>query len=238
MIKRFSFLLFLSLSLVACDPADLQRVLDSVSESTVLSDADVANGLKEALNKGVGSGVTYLSSTDGYYKSAYKILLPEEAQSVINNLKVVPGFEKVEEEIVKMINRSAEDAAKKAKPIFVNAIKQMTFKDVWNILMGEKNAATQYLHGSTYNPLYTEFEPVVVNSLNKFGALDYWTDVITKYNSLPFVKDVNPKLEDHITHKALEGLFDMVEKKEFKIRTDLTERTSNLLKRVFAKQDK
>jgi len=137
-----------------------------------------------------------------------------------------------------LINRSAEDAAKKAGPIFVSAIKQMSFKDVWNILMGDKNAATQYLHSSTYNPLYNEFEPVVVNSLNKFGALDYWTDLVTKYNSLPFVKDVNPKLENHITSKALVGLFDMVEKKEYKIRTDISERTTGLLKRVFAKQDK
>ena len=237
MARKFSILL-LSVFLFACDPVDIQRALDTLGESTVLSDQDVANGLKEALNKGVSSGVDYLSSTDGYYKSAYKILLPAEAQKVIDKLKVIPGFDMVEEEMIKKINRSAEHAATKAKPIFVSAIKQMTFKDVWNILMGEKNAATQYLYGSTYDPLYDEFQPVIVNSLNQFGALDYWTQLVTKYNSLPFVKDVNPKLEDHITHKALDGLFDMVEKKEYAIRSDIKERTTDLLKRVFAKQDK
>jgi len=235
---KYLSIFFLSLFLVACDPADLQRALDTLGESTVLSDADVSNGLKEALHNGVGSGVSYLSKTDGYYKSVYKILLPDEAQMIIDKLKIIPGFDKVEEEIIMRVNRSAELAAGKAKPIFANAIREMTFKDVWNILKGEQNAATQYLHTSTYTPLYHEFQPVIVESLNHFGALDYWTDLVMKYNSLPFVKKVNPSLEDHITKKALEGMFDMVEKKEIAIRSDIKERTSDLLRRVFAKQDK
>ena len=237
MFRKLSILL-LSVFLLACDPADLQRALDTLGESTMLSDQDVAAGLKEALHNGVGSGVAYLSKTDGYYKSVYKILLPDEAQAVINKLKVIPGFDKVEEEIILKVNRAAELAASKAKPIFADAIRQMTFKDVWNILMGEQNAATQYLYTTTYTPLYHEFEPVIVESLNHYGALDYWTDLVNKYNSLPFAKKVNPLLQDHITKKALEGMFDMVEEKEIAIRTDIRERTSDLLKRVFAKQDK
>jgi len=224
--------------MISCDPADLQRVLDTVGESTVLSDSDVANGLKEALHNGVGSGVEYLSKTDGYHKTVYKILLPEEAQMVINKLKIIPGFDKVEDEIILKVNRAAEHAASKAKPIFMDAIKDMTFKDVWGILMGEQNAATTYLHDNTYSELYKEFQPVIVESLNQFGALDYWTQLVTKYNDLPFTKDVNPYLEDHITTKALVGMFDMIEIKELGIRTDIRERTSGLLKRVFAKQDK
>jgi hypothetical protein len=104
--------------------------------------------------------------------------------------------------------------------------------------MGEKNAATTYLHNKTYSSLYNEFKPVMNTSLNKFGALDLWTDAITKYNSLPFVTKVNPDLADHVTSKALVGLFSLVEKKELGIRTDINQRSSDLLKRVFAKQDK
>jgi hypothetical protein len=227
----------ISVFLMACDPADLQRAIDTFGESTVLSDADVANGLKEALHNGVGAGVDYLSKTDGYHKTVYKILLPEEAQNVINKLKVIPGFEKVEEEIILKVNRAAELAASKAKPIFTDAIRDMSFRDVWGILRGEQNAATMYLYDNTYSELYGEFKPVIVSSLNQYGALDYWTSLVSKYNSLPFVKKVNPYLEDHITTKALDGLFDMIEKKELGIRTDIRERTSDLLRRVFAKQD-
>ena len=86
-------------------------------------------------------------------------------------LKIIPGFSNVEEELVKRLNQGAEDAASKAKPIFVGAIKQLTFADVMNILMGEQNAATQYLHRTTNQALYNEFNPVIVNSLNKFSCL-------------------------------------------------------------------
>ena len=140
--------------------------------------------------------------------------------------------------MVKRLNQGAEDAARKAKPIFVSAIKQLTFTDVMNILMGEQNAATQYLHTTTNQALYNEFNPVIVSSLNKFNALEYWASAVNKYNSIPFIEKVNPDLADYVTNEALVGLFVLVEKKEAGIRTNVNERTSSLLKRVFAKQDK
>lgn len=222
--------------LFSCDPKDLQKVLDSVS-SVPLTNADIAAGLRQALDKGVDQSVKTLSAQDGYYASIYKILLPEEAAKVIDKLKFIPGFSDLEEQAIKKINKAAEDAALKAGPIFLNAIKQMTFEDVMGILMGEKNAATTYLHNKTYQALYNEFKPVMVTSLNKFGALDLWTDAIGKYNSLPFISKVNPDLADHVSNKALIGLFALVEKKELGIRTDISQRTTDLLKKVFAKQD-
>ena len=237
--KKIFVVLSMSLVLISCDPATLQRALETASQqSSTLTDHEVASGLKEALTMGVSSGVDYLSAQDGYYKSVYKILLPTEAQTVVNKLKIIPGFELVEEEIIKRVNKSAELAASKAKPIFVNAIRQLTFKDVWNILTGDKNAATQYLYKTSYDQLYGEFQPVIINSLNQYNALDYWTQAVNKYNTIPFVSKVNPKLENYITEKALEGLFDMVEKKELSIRNDIRERTTDLLRKVFARQDK
>lgn len=228
--------LFFSIFLFACNPADMQRAMDILG-STPLTDLDVSNGLKEALNLGVDNSVKFLSAKDGYYASAYKILLPDEARTVIDKLKFIPGFTNLEEEVIKKINQGAEDAAKKAGPIFVGAIKQMSFTDAMNILTGPKNAATSYLHDNTYNALYAEFKPVLVNSLNTYGALDLWSNAVTKYNSLPFITDVNPDLADHVSAKALVGMFDLVEKKELGIRTDLSQRSSSLLQKVFAKQD-
>jgi hypothetical protein len=213
-------------------------VLNAALGQTGLSQQDAAGGLKEALEAGISKGSDRLSSLDGYYKSElYKILLPEEAQPVINKLKLVPGFSDFEAKAIEKINRAAENAAKRAKPIFVDAITSMTFSDAMDILLGTDDAATQYLHASTYDPLYGEFKPVIVNSLNETGALDYWTSAMTAYNKLPFVKKMNPKLEDHVTERALYALFDMVEKEEKAIRTDVSKRTSDLLRRVFAAQD-
>jgi hypothetical protein len=230
------YLGFLSFILFSCDPAVMQKVLESAGQTQV-SELEISDGLKEALNKGIDSGVNYLSAENGFYSSPYKILLPEEARKVTEKLKVIPGWDKVENEITLKLNRAAEDAVKTAKPIFINAIKQMTFNDVKNILFGDKNAATQFLHRTTYNSLYNEFNPVIVGSLNKFNALDYWSNAVTSYNKIPFVTKMNPKLDDYVTNKALDGVFDMVEKKELDIRNNLAARTTDLLKRVFGMQD-
>lgn len=235
--KVFMILTLLwSLSLVSCDQATLAKFLEA-STQAVMSNDQIAQALKQALNKGVKTGVQYLSKEDGFLKTAYKIPLPDEAAQVVEKLKIVPGFDKVEQEIIERINRSAEDAMKKATPIFVNAVSSMTISDAMNILMGENNAATTYLNRTTYKPLYGEFEPVIVNSLNKFKALDYWTDVVSKYNSIPFVKKLNPKLEDYITTKALAAIFDRIEKEELNIRQNVSARTTDLMRQAFAKQD-
>lgn len=203
-----------------------------------LSQEDAGNGLKEALNIGVNDAVDFLSVEDGYYKSAYKILLPEEAQKVTNKLSVVPGFKDAEDKMVEKINRAAEDAAEEAKPIFISAIKKMSFKDAMNILMGNKDSATRYLEKSTFDQLYNAFKPIIVNSLAKVKATEYWSGAVNAHNKIPFTKKANPDLEDYVTRQALSGMFGLVEKKEEDIRGDKSLRTNDLLKKVFAKQDK
>ncbi len=229
-IRIIIFSLFFSLLLPSCDT--LKQVL---SEPT---SAEIGSGLKQALEFGINEGATLLSQRDGYLKSAYKILLPEEARRVTNRLKIIPGFSDLENVIVEKLNHAAEDAAKSAAPIFVDAIKEMTFDDALNILLGPKDAATQYLHTKTYSPLYQKFQPVIIASLNKFNAIQYWADAINAYNKIPLVEKVNPKLDEYVTEKALDGLFSMVAQKELVIRTDVSSRTTDLLKKVFAKQDK
>ncbi len=236
MIKKIFLLTAITsmLSLVACD--ELKNAATTVL-TTALSNEDIGNGLKAALNLGIGKGADELSKKGGYFNSAYKILLPEEARQITDKLRVIPGFTQLENNILEKINAGAEDAAVKAKPIFINAIKQMTFSDALNILMGDKNAATAFLKRTTYDQLYKEFSPSIVESLDKFGARKLWGDATTTYNSIPFVKKTNPNLDDYVTKEALNGLFSMVELKERSIRANLSERTTPLLQNVFAKQD-
>ena len=215
----------------------LNKAKDALS-GVGLTDDEIGMGLKEALNAGTGEAVDFLSAEDGFYKSVYKIALPEEAQTIVQKLSMVPGFNDLETKLVERMNRAAELAVVKAKPIFVSAIKNLTFKDVTNILMGEKDAATRYLERTTREQLYAEFQPIIAQALDEVNARSLWKEAVTAYNKIPLVKKTNPDLDDHVTNKSLGGVFGLIEKKEEGIRTDVSQRSSDLLQKVFAKQDK
>jgi hypothetical protein len=219
--------------------AEMQQVINQLPQAQgILSQAEIASGLKEALNNGIDKQVVKLTAIDGFYKNEMvKILLPEELKKVDKGLRDI-GMSKLADEGLKVINRAAEDAVKESTPIFVDAIKGMTFTDAKNILLGDERSATTYLQNSTSTALYAKFNPVIKNSFAKVGADKVWTNIITKYNSIPLVKKVNPDLTDYTTNKAMEGVFKMVAVEEKNIRTNLASRTSDLLKRVFALQDK
>ena len=223
-------------SLFSC--AEMQQVLDQLPQGTgVLSQAEIGNGLKEALNNGIAKQVSKLTATDGFFKNeAVKILLPEELQTVDEKLRQI-GMSKLADEGLKVINRAAEDAVKEATPIFVDAVKQMSFNDAKNILMGNESSATTYLQNTTSTTLYTKFNPIIKKSYTKVGADKVWKEIITKYNSIPLVKKVNPDLTDYTTKKAIEGVFKMIAVEEKDIRTNLASRSSDLLRKVFALQD-
>lgn len=238
MFKQITLILAL-FSLTACDTTDLNSVLGTVlGDENGLTSTEIGNGLKQALEIGISKGSERLSRENGYFQSPYKILLPEEARKVTDRLQNVPGFTRLEENILEKINRGAEDAASKAKPIFVDAIKAMTIRDALGILKGDKDAATSYLKRVTYQQLYNEFNPVIVASLDKFNAREYWSSAVNTYNRIPLVNDeVDPDLDDYVTNKALDGLFAQVAKEELDIRNNIAARTTDLLRRVFAAQD-
>lgn len=215
--------------------AELQQVAGDIMNQ---NNPDIAAGLREALDNGISKQVIKLTAVDGFYKNELvKIMLPDELQKVDKALRDV-GMGKLADEGLKVINRAAEDAVKEATPIFVDAVKQITFTDAKNILLGTADAATVYLQNATSQALYDKFNPVIKNSYTKVGADKVWTSIITKYNNLPLVKKVNPDLTDYTTKKAMEGVFKMIALEEKNIRTDLSARTSDLLKSVFALQDK
>jgi len=229
-------LLFLTVfTLQSC--AELQAIASQLPQGGPLSQADIGNGLRQALNKGVTQEVSKLSATDGFFRNeAVKILLPQELQEVDNGLRKI-GLGSIADEGLKLLNRAAEEATKEALPIFVDAVKDITFADAKNILLGDQRAATSYLESKTQRELYNKFSPVIDNNLSKVGATKLWSDAITRYNQIPLLNDVNPDLRDYVTQKALEGVFKMIAKEEIEIRTQVNERTTDLLKRVFALQD-
>jgi hypothetical protein len=231
--------LFTVLSLTSC--VELQQVLNQIPQTQGLGGfgmIDVAGGLKEALNNGISKQVSKLTATDGFYSNqTVKILLPADLQKVDTALRKI-GLNSLADQGLKAINRAAEDAVKEATPIFVSAVSNITFADAKGILMGNENSATAYLQNTTTAALYSKFNPVVKNSFSKVGADKIWSNIITKYNSLPLVTKVNPDLNDYVTNQALIGVFKMIAVEEKDIRTNLSARTSMLLQSVFAMQDK
>src|SRR5690606_21251736 len=166
--------------------------------------------------------------TDGFLKKELeKIILPQELQKVDKTLRDI-GLSSLADEGLKVLNRAAEEAVGEATPIFVNAVRGITFGDAKNILLGGDNAATQYLTQATEAELYAKFNPVIKTSFEKVVADRIWATLITKYNSLPLTNDVNPDLTDYVTQEALQGVFTMISIEEKEIRTKASSRTTAL----------
>lgn len=228
-------MLVLVFSLSSC--AEMQQVMNQLPQTQGFG-LDIAGGLKEALNNGISKQVIKLTATDGFYRNeAVKILLPNELKKVDSSLRKI-GLGSLADEGLKALNHAAEDAVKEATPIFVNAVMNMSFNDARTILMGNESSATMYLQNSTSTALYGKFNPVIKNSFNKVGADKVWANIINKYNMIPLVQKVNPDLTDYVTNQAMAGVFKMIAVEEKNIRTDLNARTSVLLQKVFAMQDK
>lgn len=235
MLRNKLIILSLSLFFISCD--ELQNVVGTVPNGGGISDAMIAGGLRQALDFGIDKQVKKLTKKDGFYKNQLvKILLPQELQKVDKTLRDI-GLANLADQGLLVLNRAAEDAVKEATPIFVNAVKDITFNDAKNILLGPDNSATNYLQGRTNAALYAKFNPVIQNSFAKVGADQIWSNIINKYNSIPFVNQVNPDLTDYVTNEALKGVYKMISIEEKQIRTKISSRTTDLLRKVFALQD-
>ena len=214
--------------------ATLTQIADAAGQQLLNpTNTEINSGIKEALEKGTGISAERLSVQNGYLGNLdVKILFPQEAKNVESTLRSL-GLGSMCDQVITSLNRAAEDAAMEAKPIFVDAIKQMSFQDVQKILLGEQNAATQYFQGTTTSSLSSKFSPIIDASLKKVDATKYWSDVMTRYNKVPFVKKVNTDLTAYVTQKAIDGLFIEIAKEELKIRENFSARTSPLLQKVF-----
>ncbi len=231
--------------------AELVSILESLPVDVPLTEQEVADGLKEALITGAKNSSSILSAENGYYgDELVKVLLPDEASVILENLAKIPGGDKLVEDVVLRINRAAEDAAREVTPIFVNSITQMTISDAFSILRGSDDAATQYLSNTTRTELYNLYKPKIQASIEKdliagISTKDSWDALTGKWNTMANsvvgkiagFKPVNVDLDNHLTNRALDGVFLKVQEEEKKIRTNVSARITPLMKKVFGSLD-
>lgn len=233
--KQKIIFLALMVGMISC--AELEQISKEIAKSGNLTEQQIANGLQEALSKGVDQQVSKLTKEDGFYNnSLVKIGLPQELSSIESTLRSL-GLNNLTDQGIKALNTTAQQAVKEATPIVKKAIQDLTFEEAKNILLGNNIAATTYLREKTQEELYQKFEPIVKDNFQKVGAEQIWQNVIQKYNQIPLTENVNPDLTDYVTNEALKGVFKMIELEEVQIRNDAKERGTELLRRVFALQD-
>jgi len=239
---------FVILSLISC--AELEqaaKVLSTSESSTTLTKTDIAKGLKEALRVGTDTAVNQLSKVNGYYQDELvKILLPDEADVIVENINKIPGGDQLVHKVIKSINRAAEDASKKAAPVFKQSITSMSISDALSILNGPDTAATHYLRKTTYQQLYNLYKPKIKTSIHKdlvgsVSTAEAWNELTSAWNKFANsmvgqvggYEPVNIQLEDYLTQKALNGLFIKIAEEEKQIRKDPVARVNDILKRIF-----
>ncbi|MCW3084494.1 MAG: hypothetical protein JWP12_1860 [Bacteroidetes bacterium] len=206
--------------------------VQNTTKSTVSND-DVVSGLKEALTIGTNNSTSLASKVDGFYKNpALFIPFPTQAQKVKDYAKQV-GMSSQVDKFEMTLNRAAEEAAKNAAPIFINAVKGMSITDGFSILKGGDNAATLYLKDKTTAELTAKFRPIVQAAIDKVQLTKYWNPLVTKYNKIPMVQKQNPDLTAYVTGKAIDGLFKLIADEELKIRKDPAAQVTTLLQNVF-----
>lgn len=199
-----------------------------------LTEANAAEGIKAALDQGIGKSVLQLNTVDGFFKDAlYKVLLPPDAQKLVNTFRTI-GLGNLVDKAILQINRGAEDAAGFAKPIFVDAIKSMTLQDAIGLVKNGDTSATHFFRVKTTDKLVAAFEPVIQSSLQKVDATKYYGELVTKYNNFPTTrKKINPDLASYVTERATYALFDLIAKEEVNIRSNIAARSTAILEKVF-----
>ena len=242
----------LALAILLTGCAEVMQIAQQTLEGNApLTQNEIIAGLKEALVTGTNNSVSILGAQNGYYKDELvKILLPPEADIIVDNIGKVPGGQKLLDDVLLHINRAAENAAKEAAPIFVSNIKSMTITDAVGILKGNDNAATAYLHKTTYDQLFELYRPKIKASVEKelvggVSTKESWDTLVGKWNQVAGsflgqtagLKKVDTQLEDYLTAKALDGVFLKIAGEEKLIREDPAARVTSLLKRVFGSID-
>ena len=205
----------------------------STTTPPALTNDEVIKGLKEALTVGTNNSSGNASKVDGYLKNPQLFIpWPAEAQAMKDKL-IKLGMQKKVTEFETSLNRAAEEAAKKASPVFVDAITGMSIGDGFAILKGSDTAATHYLREKTFTPLKAQFMPVVKEAIAKTKVTSLWTPLANIYNKIPGVKKQNPDLNDYVCTKAVNGLMTLIKDEEAKIRKDPMAQVTDLLKKVF-----
>lgn len=235
--KKYILLLTLPIVLWSCEGLNLAHIEDAVGSMAKPTSAEASKGLKEALKIGLNKGVGNLSVKDGFWgDQAKRILLPAEVLKIEKDLKSLPIVGQEYDRMVENMNHGAEEAVGLAKDVFIDAVTKMTLKDALGILTDVNGAATKYLKKATSSNLEAKFQPVIKKSLDKIGVTRNWNSISSAYNVFA-AKKVNTDLNAHVTTKAMDVLFQEVEKQENLIRSNPAQRVSEILKKVFGYAD-
>ena len=227
-----TFLLILPLMLFGCSDKALQE-----TDYVPLTEAEVTQALKDVLSRGIVRSVASASRSDGYFANPQlKIELPEDAAKLTNTLRKL-GFGADIDRSVLQLNRAAEQAAGRAKPVFIKAITSMSIDNAFDLLNGAQDAATRYLIDESGDELYEQFRPIISQALAETSAARYYADIVNHYNALPLVYDADPQLDDYLTEQALDGLFVLMAQEEATVRTLASSRSTRLMRRVFGSLD-
>ena len=228
MLKRLFIIFSIAITISSCD------TLSKLPGYTTITESEAAEGMRQALDLGIGRGVSLLNRNDGFFgNQAYKLFLPPDAQRIESTLRQL-GMGGMVDRAILQINRAAEDAVGYARPIFADAIREMTITDAINIIRGPNDAATQYFRQKTHTKLVQAFSPVIKSSLEKFSATKYYNEVINTYNNFPTtINKLNPDLPSYVVGKAVDALFDQIALEEANIRANPVARTTDILKKVF-----
>ena len=224
-------LLALSLSstlfLSSCD------TLKQIASAIGPSELEMAAGLREALSQGLFRGFdAFANPNEG--NPALRFAFPGDAAKIEKTLKDL-GLTNLMNQVTSKFTNAMSSAVTSAKPIFLNAVKQMSLRDVAGILITDNTrAATDYFKTTMYQELMTAFRPIVDSTANLNGANKEWTNLVSVYNKIPFInKQLEPSLTDFIAARAIDGMFGMVAKEEEDIRTKYEFRKTDLMKKVF-----
>ncbi len=231
---RKIFIILFAITSLGLSSCEVLNQLPTTTGVGGLSQAEAAQGIKAALDQGIGKSVLQLNKVDGFFKDAiYKVLLPPDAQKLVNTFRTL-GLGSLVDKAVLQINRGAEDAVGYAKPIFIDAIKSMTLQDAIGLVKNGDTSATHFFRVKTTEKLLAAFQPVIQSSLQKVDATKYYGDLVTRYNNFPTtMKKINPDLASYVTDRATTALFDLIAKEEVNIRTNFAARSSDILKKVF-----
>jgi hypothetical protein len=238
--KKLYFGTFIFLGLIGQAQFNLESIKQKAKDATSttikvpLTNDEIVQGLREALNVGIEKAGVKASQVGGFNNNELvRIPFPAEAKKMEEKLRLI-GLSDQVDTFETALNRAAEKAAKEAAPIFISAIKSMNVSDGLNILKGQDDAATNYLRKTTNDSLYSAFKPVVKNAIKAAKVTQYWNPLVNRYNKIPLTTKVNPDLEDYTTKKAMEGLFKLLAEEEKIIREQPSARVTNLLKKVFS----
>ena len=197
------------------------------------SQAEMTTGLKDSLQQGAANAIAKLGQENGFFNNAkVKIPLPKPMQKVEKMMRTF-GMKKQADELVLSMNRAAEAAVPEAKELFVDAVKAMSVQDAYGILKGGDDSATQYFRKNTEDPLRTRFLPIVTKAIEKVGLAQQYNAFAGKVAKLGLIKDTDTKVEDHVTQKALDGLYVMIADEEKTIRANPVKAGTDIAKKIF-----